>query len=177
MKYSLKLQILRKTNQLLLIIIEQDLIHQHQVMLVFRSDMLPTEWIYQPEWIKIANINFLNLWKKIPICNPDIFALHILGVKCKWYVFDILNKTMKVIDWLIGSRVCEWWSSTGWWRRRSRRRSETCTGSGTELQLMKIYDNNTGVKGPYNLIFFPVPFFFKCWFSSSKFVSPFPFPT
>ena len=36
-------------------------------------------------------------------------------------------------------------------------------------------------KVPYNLIFFPTPIFFKSWFSSQKFPSPFPhlifFPT
>ena len=42
--------------------------------------MLPAELIRQPEWIKIANINFFQI-TLILIFNPDIFAIHILGVK------------------------------------------------------------------------------------------------
>ena len=56
--------------------------------------MLPPEWICQPEWIKIAKINFLNSCKKnnVPICNRDIFALHILGVKCCFHPRNVQNK-------------------------------------------------------------------------------------
>ena len=49
--------------------------------------MSPAEWIRQAEWIKIANILFLNTVKKLNvcICNKNIFSLHTLGVKLCFY--------------------------------------------------------------------------------------------
>ena len=47
--------------------------------------MSPAKWIRQAEWITIANIHFFLIKNKkkinVRICNPTIFALHILGVK------------------------------------------------------------------------------------------------
>ena len=45
--------------------------------------MLHPEWIRQPKWIKIFKIIFfkMNMKEYVLICFPNIFAIHILGVK------------------------------------------------------------------------------------------------
>ena len=49
--------------------------------------MSPTEWIRQPKWIKMANIQLFNNCKtcNVPICNPDIFAHNTVGVKFSFH--------------------------------------------------------------------------------------------
>ena len=57
------------------------LLHQLKRILL---DMSPPEWIFQAVWIKIAYIHLFKTNCKenfVPICNPEIFAFHILGVK------------------------------------------------------------------------------------------------
>ena len=47
----------------------------------------PSEWIRQPEWNKFANIHYFKSFKKnvVFICNMDILAIDILGVKCSFH--------------------------------------------------------------------------------------------